>query len=318
MKKVKASLAVMGITLAAAGGMLGAAAAQGSAPTERAVRVEMCQVQIGRVEQVLAASGVLRYETEYVAISPATGVVAQVYVRQGDYVQAGQPLFRLNGEVQAAAVSAVLNQQGSYAAVLPVELPDVSLQEAAAQLDSLTVRAAADGLVQQVNIAPYGGVMAGTPAVALSGEKQCIQCSVVLRDAQEVRQGMQARIIKDGEVLTMATVAEIGPAQVSEVTGQTVCQVKLSPQESIRLPLGAMLEAEIILYGQESVPVLPLEAVTDSGMVWWVADGRSYEIPAQVVMADEVCCWVNLPEGTTVVCGGGETGEGQRVKEMKQ
>ena len=316
MKKVKASLAVMGITLAAVGTMAVAAAAQGNAPAERAARVETCQVTLGNVEQVLAVNGVLRYETEYAAISPATGVVAQVYVQAGDRVQAGQPLFRLKGEVQAAAVSAALAQQGSYADMLPVTLAGTSLQEAAAQLECLTVRASADGLVQQVSIVPHGGVMAGTPAMVLSGEKQCIQCSVVLRDAQELRQGMQARIIKDGEMLTMAHVAEIGPAQVSDTTGQTVCQVKLVPMEDIRLPLGAMLEAEILLYGQANVPVLPVEAVTDSGTVWWVADGRSYEVPVQVVMADEVCCWVNLPEGTTVVSRG-DTEEGRRVKEMK-
>ena len=34
-------------------------------------------------------------------------------------------------------------------------------------------------------------------------------------------------------------------------------------------------------------------------------------------MADEVSCWVNLPEGMTVVCGGEEKVQGQRIKEMK-
>ncbi len=317
MKKGKASLAMLGITAAAVTVLLMADAARGSLPTERAARVEMCQVALGSVEQVLAVSGALRYEMEYGAISPVTGVVAQVYVRQGDRVQAGQPLFRLNGEAQAMAVSAALAGQESLPEILPAQLASSQLQEAAATLECLTVRAAADGLVQQVNVTEHGGVMAGSVAMALSGEDQCIQCSVVLRDAEKLHPGLQARIWKDDELLTMATVAEIAPAQVSTTTGQTVCQVKLKPEEMIDLPLGASVEAEVILYGQENVPVLPLQAVSAQDTVWWVCDGRGYEIPAEVVMADEVSCWVNLPEGITVVCGGDEVNQGQRVKEMK-
>ena len=184
MKKVKASLAMLGITAAAVTALLGVHAAKGSLPTERAARVETCQVTIGSVEQVLAVSGVVRYEMEYGAISPVTGVVEQVYVRQGDRVKAGQPLFRLNGDMQAMAVSAALAGQESLPEVIPEELASSQLQEAAATLECLTVRAAADGLVQQVSISPHGGVLAGSVAVALSGEEQSIQCSVVLRDAE--------------------------------------------------------------------------------------------------------------------------------------
>lgn len=314
MKKVKASLLMLAVTAAAVSAMLAAGAQQRGMP---AAKVQTCQVELGSVEQVLAVTGVLRYEMEYAAISPATGVVAQVYVHQGDAVQAGQPLFRLNGEVQAMAVSTALSGQGRLQEVVPAEWSGVQLQEAAAQLESLTVRAASDGLVQQVCITENGGVMAGTVAVALSGEEQSVQCSVVLRDAEKLREGMQARIIRDGEVLTTAAVGRIGPAEISTTTGQTVCRVDLTPEEPIDLPLGATLEAEVILYGQQDVPVLPLQAVTEKNTVWWVAEGRSYEVPAEVVMADEVCCWVNLPQGATVVCGGEAPEEGQRVKEMK-
>ena len=317
MKKVKASLAMLGITVTAVAALLGVHAAKGSLPTERAARVETCQVVIGDVEQVLAVNGVLRYEMEYGAISPVTGVVAQVYVRQGDRVTAGQPLFRLNGEAQAMAVSAALAGQESLPEVIPAELASSQLQEAAAMLECLTVRAAADGLVQQVNVSQNGGVLAGGVAVALSGEEQRIQCSVVLRDAEKLMPGLQARIYKEDELLTMARVEEIAPAQVSSTTGQTVCQVMLAPEQSIDLPLGATVEVEVILHGQSRVPVLPLQAVSEQDTVWWVCDGRGYEIPAEVVMADEVNCWVNLPEGVTVVCGGDEVSQGQRLKEMK-
>lgn len=314
MKRVKASLLALGITAAAVVSMTALDAHQRGVP---AARVKTCQVEMGSVEQVLALSGMLRYEMEYGAVSPVNGVVEQLYVKQGDMVRSGQPLFRLNGEVQAMAVSTVLAGQGSLPEMLPAELGSVQLQEASAQLECLTVRAAADGIVQQVNISEHGGVMAGTVAVALSGGEQCIQCSVVLRDAEKLQEGMPARILRDDELLTTARVKTIGPAQVSSTTGQTVCQVTLALTEAIDLPLGATVDAEVVLYGEEHVPVLPLQAVTESGTVWWVAEGRGYEIPAELVMADEVNCWVNLPEGISVVCGGETPEQGQRVKELK-
>lgn len=314
MNKVKASLMVLGVTAAAVISMAATGAQQRGMP---AAKVKTCRVEIGSVEQVLAVSGVLRYEMEYGAISPETGVVAQVYVRQGDEVQAGQPLFRLNGEAQAMTVSAALAGQGTLPEIVPAGFTSAQTQEAVAQMEWLTVRAAADGIVQQVNVSENGGVMAGTLAVALSGEEQSVQCGVVLRDAAKLQTGMRARIIWGDEVLTMAKVKSISPAQVSTATGQAICQVALAPEHRIDLPLGAMLDAEIVLYGQENVPVLPLQAITDAETVWWVAENRGYEIPAEMVMADEVNCWVNMPEGIMVVCGGEALQEGQRVKEMK-
>ena len=312
MKKVKASLGICAITLMAAGVMLGSAGA------DDAARVQLCQVETGRVEQVLAISGVLRKEVEYAAMAPSTGVVAQVYVAPGDLVAAGQPLFRLADDVQVMAVSTALESRASWPENVGQGLGQTQLREAAAQLESLTVRAAADGVVEQVNVVEHGGVLAGTAAVVLSGGGQEVQCSVVLRDAQELQCGMQARILRDEEIITKAEVVRIGGAEVSTTTGQTVCQVSLKPRDAIDLPLGATLEVEVILYGQEGVPVLPVQAVAPEGAVWWVTEGRSYLTPVETLMADEVNCWVNLPEGTVVVCGGEEPGQGRRVEAMKE
>ena len=332
MKKVRASLCILGVTAAAVTVMMVLPAlSHGALRTENVARVRLCRVENGCVEQVLAAGGVVRYESEYAAIAPATGVVEKVYVRAGDRVRKGQALFRMNGEVQAAAVSAALISREGYtqAAVsaagqagLAVNLsstgqPSAALTEAGAALECLTVRAAADGMVQQVSVCEHGGAMAGSAAVLLSGEKQAISVSMVLRDAEKVQRGMKARILRDGETAAWATVSDVSPAQTSETTGQTVCEVRLTPEENLPQPLGAAVEAEIILYGQENVPVLPVEAVTEADTVWWADEGRCWEIPVEVVMADEVSCWVNLPEGMTVVCGGEGTVQGQRIKEMR-
>lgn len=333
MKRMKASLWMLSVTAVAVAAMLMVPQwVRGGLPTERAARARICQVTMGQIERVLAVTGVVRYESEYAAISPVTGVVSRVYVAPGDHVKAGEPLFRLDGTAQEAAVAAALSTKGSYAALYGAAPASVDLtameqaaeqhvstaaEEAALLLRNMTVRASADGLVQQVNVSENGGILAGSPAVSLSGDRQSIQCSVVIRDAERLQTGLRARLVKDGKTLAMATLTSIGAAQTSASTGQTVSEVRLVPDENLTLPLGASIEAEIILYSQADVPTLPVEAVTEQGTVWWIAEGRGYETPVQVLMADEVNCWVNLPVDTQVAYGGDMPSEGQKVKEMK-
>jgi len=126
---------------------------------------------------------------------------------------------------------------------------------------------------------------------------------------------MQARVLLDEEICS-AQVASVGALETDLTTGQTVSQITLHPDRAISLPLGAALDVEIILAAQENVPVLPVEAVSESGEVWWVADGRSYRTQAGVILADEMSAWVALPEGTSVVLRG-DVVEGQRIREVK-
>lgn len=295
-------------------------------PTEREARVTLCRVSLGNVEQVTAASGVLRGQGEYAAISPTAGVVSAVYVSAGDRVKAGQALYRLDGEAQERAVTAALSR-GDAEEALTVFQQDIPAQwrqavawetgAAAAQageaIENLTVRAQTDGVVRTVNVARNGVVTAGLPGVTLSEEAQEIQCTLVERDAAEIAPGMRARILWDGETLTQGTVTSVGV--VTAVAGQSVCPVTLTPEEPIDLPLGTKLEVEIIRARASQVSVLPVEAVSDRDTVRWVADGRCYEMPVTVLMADETCCWVDMPRDTAVVLSGEDTVEGQRVRE---
>lgn len=328
MNKVRATVWMAAVTAAAAALMTALPWAMRAAqPTERAVQVRLCRVEAGRVEQVTAVTGVVRYEAERAAVSPATGLVEAVYVSPGDRVTAGQPLFRLSGTAQELAVSAAVSRQAESAA-LPVAAyegawagvsqaaaweTDVALSEARLALSALTVRAASDGLVQQVLVTEEGGVAAGAVAVALSGEQQQIQCQAVLRDAEQLQPGMCARLLHDGQILCMARVESIGEARAEN--GQTVCQVNLTPEENLPLPLGAQVEAEIIRCASDNVPVLPVAAIGHGDTVRWVAEGRCYTAPVTVLLADEERCWVDLPLGTQVVLDAGETLEGQRVRE---
>lgn len=296
-------------------------------PTEQEARVTLCRVSLGHVEQVTAVSGVLRGQGEYAALSPSAGIVDAVYVSAGDRVKAGQALFRLDGEAQERAVTAALSrartedslavfQQGqewaAWREVLEQE-GGVSTAQAGAALEALTVRAASDGVVRTVNVARNGVVTAGMPGVTLSAESQEIQCAMVEKDAAAITTGMSARILWDGEVRSRGVVTDIGV--VTAAAGQSVCPVIVTPEEPLALPMGTKVEVEIIRDRASQVPVLPVEAVSDRDTVRWVADGRCYEAPVTVLMADETCCWVDMPRGTAVVLSGEATVEGQRIRE---
>ena len=295
--------------------------------TEQPVSVKCCYVELGNIEQTIALKGVVRFENEYAALCPQSGYVSAVYVQPGEKVEKGQALFRMEDSLQARNMSSALQRQQHIALhTVPQELAVQSVMSGAAweleqyvetavlAMESLTVRAASDGIVQQLNVTNGGALAAGSPGVLLSGEKQEIQAQAVLVDAQKLQPGMQARILYRDEVLCMASVLSVGAAEA--VNGQSVCEVRFCPAEKIDLPLGSTVSVEVVLDGAENVPVLPVEALGSKDTVRWVAvDGRCYEATVQVLMADETHCWVDLAEGTRVVLTEQELLQGQRVRE---
>lgn len=330
MNRVKASVWMLAITLLAVVMMMVVPGMLHSRQiTERQVGVEVCRVEQGNIEQIIALTGAIRYEGEHAAISPVMGMVETVYVQEGDPVRQGQPLLRLESSMQEAMVTQTL-QQG-------VELPSFkendaidplligaavereqasTLKQAFMAMDAMTIRAATDGIVQKITVSEHSGVAAGGVCVVMSGLEQRIECRAVVKDAAQIRNGMRARILYDDELVSEGVVTSIGPA-VTE-NGQAVCAVELIPDNRIDLPLGAVVTAEVICNEAKNVPLLPVSAVGENQSVRWIAADRAYEIPVTVLMSNDVSCWVDLPIGTPIVLRGETTADGQRIREGKR
>ena len=306
MRKVVCSLWAMGITVAAVAGMLTARTMADQPLPARMVRVER-----GSIRSVTALSGRLMYQEEHLTPSGAAGYVAEVYVKEGQRVAEGDALIRLDATAQerlAAACVAAGDSlvQGEYW---------LQRGDAARTLADTVVRAPVDGTVRQVLAGSHAAVVAGEPVVLLTSGRQEVRCMAVQADAVRIRPGMWAWISAGGEQLGVAWVTEVGPLTADAELGRLQSLITLSPEQAVALPMGAAVEADVCLQGREDVPVLPVEAITSRGTVWWVNEERCTEIPVEIIASDEMHAWVNLPEGMQVAVG--EFEQGQRLAEVQ-
>ena len=141
-------------------------------------------------------------------------------------------------------------------------------------------------------------------------------CSVAKEDAGAIAPDMWGWLTYGGEPAGFAKIAEIGAETVEPATGLTYVSVSLHPEQHLDIPEGAAVDAELFIAGSDDVEPLPVEAITERGKVWWITDNRCTEIPANVVLTDEILAWVELPEGLPVAVG--EYKEGMCVQEAEE
>lgn len=265
--------------------------------------VRMVRVARRNVAVTAALTGVVGYQEQFTLYAQTAGEVAEVYVSPGERVAQGQALLRLTqpGAERIAAAWAAQEQ------------PPMSQADMQALLDTGVVRAPRNATLRQLLVTQYMPLTAGMPVAVLSSAEQVIRCMAAERDARDVRVGQDATLTVDGEPVGTAEVTQVGPVEAEESTGRLVCCITLVPKQRLDLPQGARVEADVLLAGAQDVPVLPVEAVTERGTLWWVHDGICTEIPAEIVLSDEMHAWVALPEGVAVAIG--EFTEGQRVRE---
>lgn len=291
---------VLLLTLAAAGAMALAAGRE-----EPAVPARIVEVSRGDVRCVAALTGQLVWLEETAAYALSPGMVAQVYVQEGERVAEGQALLRLeSGAAERIAAAWAAQEQ-----------PLIAQEDVQALLESTVVRAPVDGTVRQLLVQENAPVASGVPVAVLSSADQAVVCAAAQKDASQVRRGMKAELLLEGEVIGRAEVTEIGPVTADALTGRMVCPITLTPEQTLSLPAGALLDVDVLLSSGTDVPVLPVEAVTDRGTVWRVYEGICTEISVEIVLSDEMNAWVRLPEGMQAAVG--EFTEGQRVREAE-
>lgn len=279
-------------------------------PSEKATEVRIVRVQSGDVRQVVALTGRLTYTQEEYVMAPSVCSVERICVESGQRVAAGEALIRLSAAEASNAVEAV-NRLNPYMDMSQIRLPD-NLQRYSLPV----LRAPQAATVRQIYIKEGDMTAAGAPLIRLSAGAQEIICSVAQEDAGAIAPDMWGWVTYGGEPAGFAKVAKVSAETVEPATGLTYVSVSLQPEQHLDIPEGAAVDAELFIAGSDDVETLPVEAITERGTVWWIADNRCTEIPANVVLTDEILAWVELPEGLPVAIG--EYKEGMCVQEAEE
>lgn len=279
-------------------------------PSEKVTEVRIVRVRRGDVRQVVALTGRLAYTQEEYVRAPSVCSVERICVEPGQRVASGEALIRLSAHEASNAVEAV-NRLNPYMDISQIRLPE-NLQRYSVPV----LRAPQAATVKQIYIKEGDMTTTGTPLMRLSAGEQQIVCSVTQADSEAISAGMWGWLTYGGEPAGFAKVAEIGAETVEPATGLTYVSVSLHPEQHLDIPEGAAVDAELFIAGSDDVETLPVEAITERGTVWWITDNRCTEIPANVVLTDEILAWVELPEGLAVAIG--EYEEGMRVQEAEE
>lgn len=239
-----------------------------------AVPAQIISVQRGDVHQVCYVQGKVAYAEETYICADGSGRISRVCVSAGQRVGEGDALVRL---------------------------------EAIADGEPSVIRAQYPFTVRAVYAAEGASVTDGMCLMRISSNEQVICCDVPAETAERLHVGMWGWVSAAGESLGLAKITRINQASADAA----VIALVLQPEQRLALPEGAVLDVAIFLAGSDDVLTLPLAAITKRETVWWVHDEICTEIPAEVVLCDENCAWVRLPEGLSIALG--EFEEGQRI-----
>ena len=229
------------------------------------------------------------------------GTVTRIYVDEGDYVKAGQPLAELDGNLvrnQYEMAKATLNQaedayrrlknlydKGTLPEIKMVEM-ETNLQKARAaesvarkSLDNLTLRAPWSGYVAKRHVELGANAtpgFSGFRLVKIDQVKLCV--SVAERQIADITKGQRVTFTIaalgdrefEGKVVTKGVTANI-------INHAYSVRALVQNSDHVLLP-GMVADVNIYSLGTERQLVVPQQAVLVSGkekFVWTIRDGKA-------------------------------------------
>jgi membrane fusion protein, multidrug efflux system len=306
------------------------------APAREATPVRIAQVWSGSGSASVTTSGIVAFDNEMKLAFKVGGVVKNVAVREGQKVQAGQPL----AEIELAEIDAQLEQSRQAAdkaardlvrgerlqaeQVISLEqLQDLRTQAAIAAAahratefnrQHAVIRAPANGIVLRRLVEPSELVPAGQPAlvVAGSGAGVVVKAALADRDMARLQLGDAATIAMDafpgrqfsGSVATISGAADAA-------TGLFPIEVRIK-DPPVPVASGMVARLKLTPGNGKASPLLhvPLAAIVegegDKASVYVVRDGRAQRraISVAFIDADSVALTSGVSAGEAVVTDG--------------
>ncbi|MGI5899909.1 MAG: efflux RND transporter periplasmic adaptor subunit [Christensenellales bacterium] len=256
-------------------------------------------------------TGLLERENAFLALPSSAGVVGDVYVKAGQKVLMGDPLFRMESSLLEAELAS-LNGQIALAEAVFAESKDyaaLSLQRDALieRIAGCVVRAPSDGEVISVSV-QGGGMAQGGVLIGSGGYSIRAAVSDIYADRINVGQKVS---LKRGDSEGSGFISSFGASAASPGTFEAVATPEHFPFE---LPLGIQVEVNIITkeYTKVCVPISALLQGEDAVMC--IIDGVAVKSPLELHDQDAHYIAVDgLPSGVEVITSPEGIKEGDRV-----
>jgi RND family efflux transporter MFP subunit len=306
--------------------------ARDSAPPAR-IAVRTAPVVLASLDEPAVGAGVIASHDEFPLAFKIGGVVAAVYVREGDVVRAGQTLAQLDlreidaqvSRARSAVAKAVRDHARAQAlhadslaplaqmqdAATALELARADLQTASVNRRYATVVAPSAGRVLRRSAEPGQTLAAGAPVLTIGGTTggTVLRVGLADRDVVRVRVGSAATVRLDAfpDRELSGRVRQIGGAATA---GTGTYAVEIALDDATGLSAGMIGTATIAAAGKGSLPTVPvdalLEADGDRASVFVVSGDRAHRRAVRVatIRGDRVAVREGLEGATSVVVTG--------------
>lgn len=318
--------------------------AAAEAEAEAAIPVEAARVGQGDIPAVYSGTATLEADQQATVVSQITGVVLEISAEEGDYVQQGQVLarvetdrYRLQVQQSAAALKRLETDYKRKKELFDRELvsaedyeqvsADLDAQRAAHDLALLNleytnIRAPISGYVAERLIRPGNLVDVHDPVFRVTGYDPLLAVlHVPERELAVLRKGLQVAVTLDawpGEAF-VGEVIRISPV-VDPATGTFRVTAEVRDHDRMLKP-GLFGRIEVLYDLREGVPVIPRSAVIteDERNHVFVVDAAGKVARRSVTLGYERAGVVEVREGvspgeTVVTAGKASLSEGAQVE----
>jgi membrane fusion protein (multidrug efflux system) len=290
-------------------------------PITPKIPVSIAVIERGSLIRSQSMEGLVGYANEQPCLSPLAGQVAQVYVRQGQAVQKGELLARLDTSIEERALSELrqafhhqeetarqlwAHSEAAQAVWLQNQLSmEQKMQELTLAIEAKTLRAPVDGVLGQIYTGENDYVDAFSPMMTLHGAALEIRAGQRFQDSANLRVGMRAMILAGGAQQAVGTLKGFDIPSVDSATGLYSQTLRFSVEEGqawLAERLGETVALEVLWDVEPDMALVPIAAVSQNNQLWLVKDGKANAtlIDPRKRDADYVC----VPEefiGETVI-----------------
>ena len=242
------------------------------------------------------------YATEEAVMSPFSGKVKSVFVKEGVTVKAGDPILEFEpGE-------ALLQAMGLQ---LDFKKKAVELEDLKSQLQNLIITSPIDGVALNRNVNPGQAIGKGTIITRISNyTRMNLMLQVDEMDVPKIAEGQRADVIAwgpQGQQKVQGVVSRIG-ATGDPRDGLASFNITVAVDNPGFLRPGMGAEAQIFVSKKENVLLCPVEAVYKENDKWFVdvKEGKERKpVEVQLGLMNDTFAEVlsGLKEGQEVVVG---------------